>query len=334
MLGMILCGGVGKRFRPVTETIPKGLFELKEGHTILDRQLFQYKSAGFDRVILLTAHLGEKIRKRFGSKHMGLKLEYVRERKPLGTLNAIRLGMEAARQDAMVSNGDVVADLNLKRMREEFERSPHHASIFISRLRSPYGIVELGGRRIKSFEEKPLLDYYINGGFYCLSKRVLRLLRKFKVGNIEHTAFPELANRGQLGFYKEEGDPFWMSIDTAKDFETARREYSNRTDKPWGHEKTIRLDKKGMEKLLYLMAGYRTSFHYHKVRDETLRVLRGAGWVEFRRGERKRFAAGSKIHIKPNTTHSFIATKNALLREISTPHPTDVVRVKDVYEVR
>lgn len=334
MLGMILCGGVGKRFRPITETIPKPLFELKDDYTLLDRQLFQYKSAGFDRVILLTAHLGEKIRKRFGSKHMGLKIEYVREKKPLGTLNAIRLGMEVARQDAMVSNGDIVTDLNLKRMREEFERSPHQASIFITRLRSPYGIVGLGGRRIKSFVEKPLLDYFINGGFYCLSKRVLRVLEKFKVGNIEHTAFPELANRGQLGFYREEGDPFWMSIDTSKDLEAVEREYSNRTDKPWGHEKIIKLGKKKMEKLLYLMAGYRTSFHYHKVRDETLHVLAGAGRVEFKGGKRKRFTKGSKIHIKPNTTHSFIATKNALLREVSTPHPKDVVRVKDFYEVR
>lgn len=334
MLGMILCGGVGKRFRPITETMPKPLFELKDDYTILDRQLFQYKSAGFDRVILLTAHLGEKIRKRFGSKHMGLELEYVQERKPLGTLNAIRLGMEAAGQDAMVSNGDVVTDINLKRMREEFGGSAHQASIFITRLWSPYGIVELGGRRIKSFKEKPLLDYFINGGFYCLSKRVLRVLEKFKVGNIEHTAFPELANRGQLGFYKEEGDPFWMSIDTDKDLEAGRREYSNRVDKPWGHEKTIRLDNKRMEKLLYLMAGYRTSFHYHKVRDETLHVLKGAGWVEFEGGKRKRFAKGSKITIKPNTAHSFIATKNTLLRETSTPHPSDVVRVKDFYEVR
>ncbi len=334
MIGMILCGGPGKRFRPLTETTPKALFELKDGYTVTDRQLFQYKSAGFDKVILLTGHLGEKIRKRFGSARWGLKLEYIHERKPLGTLNAIRLGMEATGEDAMVSNGDVVTDLNLKQMWGEFRKSRCRASIFVTRMRSPYGIVELGGGRIKSFKEKPLLDCFINAGFYCLSKRVLNLLEKFKTGNIEHTAFPELAAKGQLAYYTEEGNPFWMSIDTAKDLETIRKEYMNRTDKPWGHEKTLRLDSKRMEKELYIMAGYRTSSHYHKVRDETLHVLRGAGRVEFEGGKRKRFAEGSKIHIKPNTIHSFIAMRNALLRELSTPHPEDVVRVKDFYEVR
>ena len=47
-VGMILCGGFGKRLRPVTETVPKPLVELKEDYTILDKQLFDFKSAGIE----------------------------------------------------------------------------------------------------------------------------------------------------------------------------------------------------------------------------------------------------------------------------------------------
>ena len=176
MIGMILCGGFSKRLQPLTKRVPKVLLELKEGYAILDRQLFGYKSAGFDRVLLLTGYLGEKIERRYGGEYKGLKLEYVAEEKPLGTLNAIRLGLREAGEDAMVSNGDVVADINLRKMREKFERSKCQAMMFVARMRSPYGIVLFKGNRIKSFEEKPLLDYYINGGYYCMSRRVLRLL--------------------------------------------------------------------------------------------------------------------------------------------------------------
>lgn len=334
MIGMILCGGYGKRFRPLTKGIPKVLLKLKNGYTILDRQLFGYKSAGFDRVFLLTGYLSEKIRQKYGDEYKGIKIYYIIEKKPLGTLNAIRLGMEEADEDVMVSNGDVVTDLNLKRMKQEFERSRSRASIFIVRMRSPYGVVRLEGKRIESFEEKPLLDYFINGGYYCLSRSLLILLEKFKMGNIEKTAFPKLAARGQLAYYKEGGDPFWAAIDTMKDLEEVRKEYSNRTDKPWGHEKLIELTSKRMEKLLYIMAGYRTSLHYHKIRDETLHVLSGAGQVEFEGGKRKLFRKGTKIHIKPKVIHSFIASENTAIREISTPYPKDVVRVKDFYTVR
>lgn len=334
MIGMILCGGLSKRMRPLTSKIPKVLLELKDGYTILDRQLFGYKSAGIDRVFLLTGHLGGKIRQKCGGEYRGLKIEYIAEKKPLGTLNAIRLGLRKADEDVVVSNGDVVADINLRRMMQEFKKSRCSASIFVTRMRSPYGILRLAGGRIKSFEEKPLLEHYINAGYYCLSRRVLGLLEKFKTGNIERTAFPELAARGQLACYKEDGNPFWAAIDTMKDLEEVREEYSNRTDKPWGHEKLFELTNKRMKKLLFVMAGYRTSLHYHEVRDETLHVLGGAGWIEFERGKRRRFEKGMRMHIKPKVVHSFIASKNTLICEISTPYPEDVVRVKDFYEVR
>jgi len=332
MIAMILCGGLGKRFRPLTEKIPKALFELKKGYTLLDRQLLSYASAGFDRVLLLASHLSERIEERYGDDWKGVSLGYVVEEKPLGTLNAIRLGLEKAGEDAMVSNGDVVCDINLKRMREEFERGKRQASMFAVRMRSPYGIVRLGKGYIESFEEKPLLDYFINGGFYCMRREVLDLLEEFKVGDIERTAFPRLAERKQLAYYTEEV-PFWASIDTPKELDDARKEYENRTDKPWGHEKVLAFTPERLEKELYIMAGHRTSLHYHERRDETLRVASGAGWLELE-GKRKQFRRGMEVRIKPKQVHSFIATQNTLIRERSTPYPEDVVRVKDFYKVR
>ena len=83
-VGMILCGGFGKRLRPVTETVPKPLVELKEDYTILDKQIFDFKSAGVNKVILLTGFLGEKIEERYGNEYMGVTIEYVKEEKPLG----------------------------------------------------------------------------------------------------------------------------------------------------------------------------------------------------------------------------------------------------------
>ena len=332
MIGMILCGGYGKRFLPLTNVIPKLLLEIKECYTILDRQLFAFRSAGFDRVLLLAGHLSEKIEERYGSEYKGLKIDYVVEEKPLGTLNAIRMGMEMINEGGMVSNGDVITDLNLKRMKAEFEGSTYPASMFVVRMRSPYGIVKLGGGYIKSFKEKPLLNYHINGGFYCLSRDVLGLLEEFKVGNIEDTAFPRLAAAKQLAYCKEDV-PFWASIDSPKDLENVKKEYENRTDKPWGYEKVLALTKERLEKELYIMAGYRTSLHYHEQRDEILHVLSGSGYIEFK-GHKLNFKKRSKIRVKPNILHSIVADENTIIHEISTPHPDDVVRVKDFYSVR
>ncbi|MDI6889302.1 MAG: sugar phosphate nucleotidyltransferase, partial [Methanocellales archaeon] len=79
MIGIILCGGQGKRLRPMTSNIPKSLIELKEGYTILDKQMLDFASAGIDEVILLTGYLGEKIEERYSDEYKGMKIKYLVE---------------------------------------------------------------------------------------------------------------------------------------------------------------------------------------------------------------------------------------------------------------
>lgn len=61
-VGMILCGGFGKRLRPVTETVPKPLVEISEDYTILDKQLFDFKNAGVNEVYLLAGFYMKKLK--------------------------------------------------------------------------------------------------------------------------------------------------------------------------------------------------------------------------------------------------------------------------------
>ncbi|MEM4524736.1 MAG: sugar phosphate nucleotidyltransferase, partial [Methanothermobacter sp.] len=301
-VGMILCGGFGKRLKPLTDKIPKPLIEIKKGYTILDKQLFDFKSANINKVYLLTGFLSEKIEERYGNEYKGLKIEYVKEDEPLGTLNAIRLGMEAIDDDkqCVIRNGDVVADLNLKKMIRLGEKSNYPLTIFITKMRSPYGIVEISGDKIIDFKEKPLLNYYINAGVY-FAKEPLDF-GDFETGDIEKTVFPMMAKENKLGFYKEDG-LFWMAIDTSKELEEIRKEYKNREDKPWGYEKILINTNKYLTKELFIKEDYRTSFHYHTKKDETMYIIKGSGYIEFE-NKKEYFRKNDIIRIKPKTPHS------------------------------
>ena len=328
-IGMILCGGFGKRLRPVTEKIPKPLVEIKEDYAILDKQLFEFKNAGINEVYLLAGFLHEKIKERYGDEYKGVKINYVIESEPLGTLNAIRLGMEQIPEEKqiVIRNGDIVSDLNIKRMIEMGEKSDYPVTMFVTKMQSPYGIVDLSGDKITSFREKPLLDYYINGGVY-FTKGLLEF-GDFKTGDIEKTLFPLLAKENKLGFYKE-NNIFWMAIDTNKELETVQKEYENKTDKPWGYEKVLIHTEKYLTKELYIKEGYQTSFHYHEKKDETMYILSGAGYIEFE-DKKEYFSKNDSIRIKPNIVHSIVATENTVLHEVSTPYLEDTIRVDDYY---
>ena len=329
-VGMILCGGYGKRLRPVTETVPKPLIEIKDDYTILDKQLFDFKNAGVDEVYLLTGFLHEKIKERYGDEYNGVKIHYVIEDEPLGTLNAIRLGMEAINGDkqCIIRNGDIVSDVNIKAMIEYGVKSSLPIIMFITQMQSPYGIVEMNGDRLVSFKEKPILeDYYINGGIYFTKSKID--FGDFKTGDIEKIYFPTIAKENNLGYFKENGI-YWVAVDTYKELEAVKKEYKNKTDKPWGYEKILILTELYSTKELYIKEGFRTSLHYHIEKDETMYILSGSGYIEFE-DRKEYFSKNDSIRIQPGVVHSIVATENTLLHEVSTPYLEDTVHIEDYY---
>jgi NDP-sugar pyrophosphorylase family protein len=331
MIGMILCGGSGKRLRPYTENSPTPLIEIKDDCTILDKQIFDLASAGIHEAILLAGYKSDMIEARYGDKFKGVRISYHVEDKPLGTLNALKAGIEMARgQGVVVRNGDVVTDVNLKKMILKHENSPYPVTMFVTRMRSPYGIVEVGDDKVRSFKEKPQLDYYINGGIYCFSGDAP--LAQFEGGSLEHTLFPRMAEVGRLGYYMEDG-VFWATVDTVRELEEVRKEYRNKTDKPWGYEKVLISTDKYLTKELFIRAGYQTSFHKHPRKDETMYIIEGVGYIEFE-DHKEHFAKNDTIRIEPNVPHTIVATENTTLHEVSTPFLEDTVRIKDYYNVR
>ncbi len=327
MIGAILCGGYGKRLKPLTDHIPKPLLEIKNDYTILDKQLLQFKYAGVKKVVLLCGHLNEKIKERFGDNWKGIDIEYLIEDKPRGTLFAINNLLENFEADNyIIRNGDIVCDANIKEMISEHKNK---MLMYITPLVSPYGIVELSGNKIIGFREKPRLNYYINAGIYIISEELKPIFSRHKEGDVEKLAFPEIAKSGLMNYYRE--NVFWQSVDSVKDLEAVNKEYFNKEDKPWGYEKIIIYTEKYLTKELYIMKNESTSHHKHNKKDETMHVTSGEIIIKFDDKEVD-LKKNDTVRIEPNTPHTILAVENTVLQEYSTPHLDDTIRIKDRYE--
>lgn len=255
LVGGILAGGYAKRLRPLTDTTPKSLIEIRPGYTVLDKQLLAMRSAGIKTVYLLVGYLKEKIKERYGGSWGGLEIRYIEEDEPMGTVYGIRELVRRTGLDALIMNGDVVTDVNLKRMVARAEKNKSMVTMLVVRLRSPYGIVELQGDKIASFVEKPELPYYINGGVYYIPASLRSYFEPYEKGDVEKLVFPTLAEEGLLSYYKEDG-VFWKSIDSLKDLEEVRNEFERRRDREWGYEKSLIEFKEISVREVYVMKGY------------------------------------------------------------------------------
>ena len=90
MRAVILAGGKGTRLRPFTTSFPKPLMPIGD-LPILEILLRQLKAHGVTDVTMLTGHLAYLLEGYFADgSALGLKIDYLREEKPLGTAGPLR----------------------------------------------------------------------------------------------------------------------------------------------------------------------------------------------------------------------------------------------------
>ena len=115
MIAMILAAGQGERLRPLTETTPKALVEVR-GRSLLERHLDSLKAAGIETVVINLGWLGEMIADRIGSGHAyGLNVVYSQEGESiLETGGGIHRALPMlGREPFLVVNADVYTDMPL-----------------------------------------------------------------------------------------------------------------------------------------------------------------------------------------------------------------------------
>jgi mannose-6-phosphate isomerase len=108
-------------------------------------------------------------------------------------------------------------------------------------------------------------------------------------------------------------------------------------EKPWGGEEIFAETDRYVGKILTVRAGHELSLQYHRVKDETMRVLDGICELYVRPDgedgleERLVMEAGDTQHIQPGVVHRLVAVTDVRLVEVSTPELQDVVRLADRY---
>jgi glucose-1-phosphate cytidylyltransferase len=115
-----------------------------------------------------------------------------------------------------VSYGDDVSDVDLTALVAFHKAHGKMATITAVQQHLQFGVVEADDSGLVSgFRERPLLPYWINGGFMLFEKSVLPIMAAGGNVNLEIEVLPKLARQGQLMVYRHTG--FWKSMNTFKD---------------------------------------------------------------------------------------------------------------------
>jgi glucose-1-phosphate cytidylyltransferase len=212
----ILCGGRGTRLRERTESIPKALVEIG-GRPILWHVISIYAAQGYREFLLLTGYKGEQIEAWAAAEDWppGVSVRALDTGLETPTGGRIKLAEEELGAEPFCATySDGVADVDLAALAESHRDSGAAATVTVVRPTLQFGVLDLADDgRVRGFQEKPVMDRWINGGFFWFEPRALEYLGPDSV--LEREPLERLASDGELNAYRHAG--FWDCMDTYKD---------------------------------------------------------------------------------------------------------------------
>ena len=172
---VIIAGGRGMRLRPLTKNIPKPM--LKVGNKpILQTIVEKFKDSGYENFVICVNYKSKIIKNYFGDgTKFGVKIEYIVEKKRMGTAGALALFKKKLKEPFFVINGDLLTNLDFDKMLDFHIQHNSKATMCITEcnINSPYGEVKLNNENIKSIEEKPVRKVFVNTGVYILNSECI-----------------------------------------------------------------------------------------------------------------------------------------------------------------
>ena len=171
---VILAGGLGTRLSEYTKTIPKPMVEIKKKPLIF-HIMKHYAKYGFKEFYIAGGYKQEVIKKFFKKKFYDWKIKIIDTGEITMTGGRLkRLKKYLSNETFMLTYGDGLSDVNLKKLLEFHKKNKNIATLTSVRPPARFGAIKVRGKKVIYFKEKSRLDEgWINAGYFVLSKKVL-----------------------------------------------------------------------------------------------------------------------------------------------------------------
>jgi NDP-sugar pyrophosphorylase family protein len=188
----------------------------------MEHNLDRLSKFGIDDFWVSINYLGNQIEGYFGDgKNKNIKIEYVRETEPLGTIGAISKITNFEHDYILVTNSDLLTNIDFENFFLDFVTNEADFAVLTIpyQVNIPYAVLETKEGEIKSFKEKPTYTYYSNGGIYLMKREMLRYVPNNTFYNSTDLMESLIEKNFKVISYPFSG--YWLDIGKHEDFEKA-----------------------------------------------------------------------------------------------------------------
>tara|TARA_B110000971_G_C20036644_1_gene514669 strand:- start:3172 stop:4245 length:1074 start_codon:yes stop_codon:yes gene_type:complete len=174
---IIMAGGKGTRLKPFTDILPKPLMPIKN-KTVIEHILNSFSKHNLRNFFITTNFKSEILRAYFKELKTSYKLNFIKEKKPLGTIGAVKL-IKKNTKNIILTNCDVIHKVDMLDLYNFHLKNNYDITLVASTKKYviPYGICKFKMGDFEQFEEKPELNFYVNTGLYVIKSRLKKMIQ-------------------------------------------------------------------------------------------------------------------------------------------------------------
>lgn len=218
---IISAGGLGKRLRPTTDTIPKPMIPIL-GKPMLQWHVEQFKKHGVKEFFFTLHYLPEVVMDYFGDgSKFGVKINYFVEKEPLGSAGAIKKFEKQLDKEFYYIYGDTFSLMDYGKMEEAYMKKENPIGMQRMKRTDDYAdadVAELDANgKFIAIHAKPHTEKYPNAyrmrGSFILDKKILSYIPEDTAFELGKQLLPKIVAAGE-NFYSYECDDYSKGIDT------------------------------------------------------------------------------------------------------------------------
>ena len=223
---VIMAGGKGSRLEPFTMVLPKPLVPVHE-KPVIEHIIERFTNIGV-REFIITLNYKARIMKAFFEElSPDYKIDFIEEKKPLGTAGSLKLLEKKFDKPFLVTNCDIIIKADYLALYEFHLKNSYDITLVASmkNYTIPYGTCELNNEgHLKKINEKPEYDFLINTGLYIVNPDLLQLIPRGELYHITHLIKDAKDQGKRVGVYPI-SDEAWIDVGQWAEYRKALEQF-------------------------------------------------------------------------------------------------------------